>query len=190
MNNSLLFKKHGIDFLTHFTSIYNLESILNNGILSVENMKKNNIKYVNTDKNRFDAQLNYISVSTNIINKRMLYKKEHNNTNNLNIWIILVLDLSLLDNSNNNIYYCYKNAATSEINFLLKTNKEKLIGMDSIKSFLTSDDIQKEILFENKIDKNYIKCIVVKNQNDRDIVKSIVSSLNINIPVICKNEMF
>ena len=62
--------------------------------------------------------------------------------------------------------------------------------MDSIKRFLTSGDIQKEILFENKIDKRYIKCIVVKNQNDRDIVKSIVSSLNINIPVICKNEMF
>ena len=42
----------------------------------------------------------------------------------------------------------------------------------------------------NKIDKEYIKCIVVKKQNDRDVVNSIVSSLNINIPVICKNEMF
>lgn len=190
MNNSKLFKDSGIEFLTHFTSVYNIKSILKNGILSVTNMKNNNIKYTNTDNNRFDNQLNFISVSTNAINKKMLFKKVHNNVGNLNIWVIIILDLSLLDDSNLDIYYCYKNAATSEINSILREDMKRLKDKKIICKFLESDDIQKEILIKNKISKEYIKCIVVKNQNDKDIVNSILLSESSSIPIICKSEMF
>lgn len=190
MNIQEIFKKNKIDYLTHFTSIYNLESILENGLLSVNYMNKNNIQYSNNDNNRFDNQLNYISVSTSEINKKMLYKKYHNNERNLNIWIILVLDLSLLLDLSMNIYYCYKNAASSEISMLLKNNAEIFKTTSYINKFLNSNDIQKEILIKDSIPVKYIKGIIIKNQNDKDIVSNILNSKKINIPVICKSEMF
>lgn len=190
MEKQNLFKNNKVDYLTHFTNIYNLKSIIKNGILSVEYMNNNNIKYNKTDKNRFDEQLNFISISTNCINKKMLYKKICNNIEGLNIWIILILDLSLLDDLKTDIYFCYKNAASFEIKNILMTNKEKLNTPPFLNKFLISDDIQKEILVKNRIPIEYVKGIIVKNPNDKDIVNNILLSEGKTIPIICKRDMF
>ena len=187
MSNSNLFKENKIEYLTHFTSIYNLQSILKNGILSVDYMNKNNIVYSRTDKNRFDNQLDFISVSLNVINKKMLYKKIYNNKRLLNIWVILILDLTLLDTIDTDMYYCYKNASSSEIKTLLREDSKQLMD---INKFLVSEDIQKEILIKERISVKYIKGIVVKDFNEKDIVNSLVVASGRNIPIICKREMF
>ena len=80
---------NGIEYLTHFTNIENLESILTNGIRSVDYMKKHKIEYNNNDEYRFDNQLNLISISLNEINYKMLYKKQVKNKNQINSWVIL-----------------------------------------------------------------------------------------------------
>ena len=59
---------NNIEYLTHFTNIENLESILTNGIRSVEYMKTHKIEYNNNDEYRFDNQLNLISIYLNEIN--------------------------------------------------------------------------------------------------------------------------
>lgn len=183
-------KDYGIEYLTHFTNVYNLKSILTYGLLSVNNMKNNNIKYFCSDNNRFDNALDYISVSTSIINKKMLYKKVQNNQNNLNIWVIFVLDINVLNDKLNDCCYCYQNAASKEISVVLKNNPGELNNEFYFRKFLGSNDEQKEILIKNKIDLKYIKAIVVKNYNDKDLINNILLSMGLNIPIVCKSAMF
>lgn len=190
MNYNQLLKLKNINYLTHFTNIENLKSILTNGILSVDYMNKNNIKYTFSDNNRFDNQLNLISLSLNKINNKMLYKKIKQNQNKLNIWIVLILDNTLLDDSNLKCYFCDKNAASTEINTILKKDKNILSNIDSLNSMIESKDSQKEILIEGKISAEYIKKIVVKDMNDYDLVKYILKENNQNIEVVYNKEIF
>lgn len=189
MNIESLLQEYNIKYLTHFTSIYNLESILKNGIMPINTLKKNNINYYNTDEQRLDNQLDMISISNNKINNRMLYKNKIRNTKPLNIWCILILETKLL-NENINFYYCKTNAASSEIRNILKTNKENLKTIESKKKYFESTDDQKEILVEGIIYTKYIKGIIVENINEVDIVKVILKSNNMKIPVNINKSMF
>ena len=56
-------KSNNVSYFYHFTNIVNLKSILANGILSVQEMRKRNIIFSCTDKERNDNQLNCISLS-------------------------------------------------------------------------------------------------------------------------------
>lgn len=181
-----IFKNNGINYLTHFTSIYNLKSILNYGICSVEYMKDNNISYKQSDNNRFDNKLNLISVSTNSVNKRMLYSKMKYDKNKINMWIIFILDLKIMDDNSINKYICFGNAASSN-NKIYKLNNS---CENVLLSFINNENNQKELLFEKNIPINYIKAIVVKDFNDIDFVEEILKSSKIKLPVICKKDMF
>ena len=184
------FRENNIKYLTHFSSIYNLESILNNGLLSVKYMNNNNIKFYNSDSNRFDNQLELISLSSNIINKKMLFKKNMFNKQNLNIWFVIIIDLEVLDDNSLKFYYCKTNAASCEMNSLLRNNINYLTTENSIKEYINSTSDQKEILVKGTILPKYFKGLVVKNNNDIDLVKKIVKSLNLDIPVICNKALF
>lgn len=186
-----IFKKNDIKYFLHFTSVYNLKSILTNGLLSIKQMQEKSILYNNSDNNRFDNKLDYISISANEINKKMLFKKIMNNDNNkANIWVILIIDLSVLNDNTKDFLYCKDNASTSEIYNILQSNPNILKNDESLINFIESDNPQKEILVRNNIDVKYIKGIIVKEQNDIDIVKYILSGLNLDIPVICKKDKF
>lgn len=179
-----------IEYLTHFTNLANLESILINGIRSVEYMKKHRIVFSSNDEYRFDNQLKLISLSLNEINYKMLYKKQMKNNNQINSWIILKLKTSLLDDKKENVYFCEKNAATTEINNILRKNMKELNTKEAFIRMLHSNDKQKEILVEETIESDYIESIIVRNISDYDLVKYILRKCNKNIPVVCKQDMF
>lgn len=181
---------NGIEYLTHFTNIENLESILTNGIRSVDYMKKHKIEYNNNDEYRFDNQLNLISISLNEINYKMLYKKQVKNKNQINSWVILKLKTSLLDDKKEKVYFCEKNAASSEVNSILRKNRKELNTKEAFMNMLNSNDNQKEILVEETIESYYIESIIVRNISDFDLVKYVLRKCNKNIPVVCKQEMF
>ena len=181
---------NGIEYLTHFTNIENLESILTNGIKSVDYMKKHKIEYNNNDEYRFDNQLNLISISLNEINYKMLYKKQVKNKNQINSWVILKLKTSLLDDKKEKVYFCEKNAASSEVNSILRKNRKELNTKEAFMNMLNSNDNQKEILVEETIESYYIESIIVRNISDFDLVKYVLRKCNKNIQVVCKQEMF
>lgn len=181
---------NNIEYLTHFTNIENLESILTNGIRSVEYMKTHKIEYNNNDEYRFDNQLNLISISLNKINYKMLYKKQMKNKNQINSWVILKLKTSLLDDKKENVYFCEKNAASTEVNSILRKNRKELNTKEAFMNMLNSNDKQKEILVEETIESYYIESIVVRNIRDFDLVKYILGKCNKNIQIVCKQEMF
>lgn len=181
---------NNIEYLTHFTNIENLESILTNGIRSVEYMKAHKIEYNNNDEYRFDNQLNLISISLNEINYKMLYKKQMKNKNQINSWVILKLKTSLLDDKKENVYFCEKNAASTEVNSILRKNRKELNTKEAFMNMLNSNDNQKEILVEEIIESYYIESIVVRNISDFDLVKYVLRKCNKNIPIVCKREMF
>ena len=172
---------NGIEYLTHFTNIENLESILTNGIRSVDYMKKHKIEYNNNDEYRFDNQLNLISISLNEINYKMLYKKQVKNKNQINSWVILKLKTSLLDDKKEKVYFCEKNAASSEVNSILRKNRKELNTKEAFMNMLNSNDNQKEILVEETIESYYIESIIVRNISDFDLVKYVLRKCNKNI---------
>ena len=190
MSFSEILLNNNIYFLTHFTNIENLESILTNGIKSVQYMKTHKIKYSHSDEYRFDNQLNLISISLNEINYKMLYKRQKKNNNQINSWVILKLKTSLLDDKKDKVYFCKENAASTEINVMLKRNSKELNTNDALIKMLRSSDNQKEILVEETIETYYIESIIVENIRDYDLVKFILKKSKKNIPVICKKEMF
>lgn len=75
MKKSDLLKQFGITNLCHFTNIKNLESILMNGIMPISKLIESDIKFYNSDKNRFDQKENAISLSFQNPNVKMLYQK-------------------------------------------------------------------------------------------------------------------
>lgn len=63
-----------IKSLYHFTSLQNLESILNNGLLSRDKLKENNILHYYNDNLRLENKLNAICVSISFPNYKMFYR--------------------------------------------------------------------------------------------------------------------
>ena len=160
----------GITRLIHFTSLSNLESIKQNGILSVSELEKNKISYIKNDFSRNDKILNGISLSIQNPNWRLLktYKEKHPQRK----YCAIVLDPALLyeitDSTKKKLalrYYCNYNAAanvtkksTEDINIMFE---DLFVGScwiatrDNKEDSTTTTD-QAEILFCEKIDSKYI----------------------------------
>ena len=58
-----------IKYLIHFTDAENIQSIRENGILSVEQLKNTGLSFKANDENRYEAALDYISLSVSGINQ-------------------------------------------------------------------------------------------------------------------------
>ena len=67
-------QERDIDELIHFTCVDNLESILSNGLLSLEDLYYNQIHYYYNDENRLEHKDNAICLSISFPNYKMFYK--------------------------------------------------------------------------------------------------------------------
>lgn len=66
-------KNHNIEYFVHFTRLENLDSIIQKGIITRSELNFKQINYQYTDENRFDNQLNTISLSVTFPNYKMLF---------------------------------------------------------------------------------------------------------------------
>jgi hypothetical protein len=179
-------EKKGINKLVHFTSYYNLESILKNGLLPVSDLKNKKIDYYNNDSDRYDGFIDAVSVSITFPNYRTFYKKrkEYKKRN----WVVLILDKSILWDKD--CLFVDGNAATYKNSNNLKENKEQLLNsLNSLKNLfedikeyrgdkkqrqnnLISENMptnpQSEVLIFNRIEVKYIKEIHYKGFNMPD----------------------
>lgn len=181
-----------IKAIYHFTNISNLESIMKYGICNRKYMNENKINYEYTDANRFDKQIDCISLSINQTNKSMLMSKTNKFYND---WIIIELDAEqIINNFYNEICYCKNNAASSEMINLLKNNKEYLKSVSAFKNMFENNKnySQGELLLEGNIPFEFVTNIYVKSLQEKLIVYKILEENNKNsrVNVIIKKEMF
>lgn len=181
-----------IKAIYHFTNISNLESIMKYGICNRKYMNENKINYEYTDVNRFDKQIDCISLSINQTNKSMLMSKTNKFYND---WIIIELDAEqIINNFYNEICYCKNNAASSEMINLLKNNKEYLKSVSAFKNMFENNKnySQGELLLEGNIPFEFATNIYVKSLQEKLIVYEILEENNKNssVNVIIKKEMF
>ncbi len=87
---SKIIEKRGIENFVHFTDVENLESIMENGILSINELENRKLQYKNSDEERFDLIHDGISISVSFPNCEMLYQKRKRDKNRK--WCILLLD--------------------------------------------------------------------------------------------------
>lgn len=180
-----IIKQRKIQNLIHFTKIENLESILTKGLLSRKFLDSNKIKYAFNDNERWDNKISAICLSIEFPNEFLLkkFKEEYINSK----WVIILLDIELLNNSCNK-YFCNKNAGgasswldsdcsqtfqafenmfNDKINSRSPARSKQLY----IKEYLPTD-VQAEILIEDNIQPKFIKKLIFETQNDLEICKS------------------
>ena len=185
-------KKHNIKYFYHFTSINNLDSILENGICNRLYMDKIGIKYNYTDKNRFDNQMGCIRFSLDYVNKSMLLYKQKRSSND---WVIIQLDAEkILTNFYDKIYYCKYNASSPSVIKILNNNKNYLKTIQAFNNMFDESrklNFQAEMLLESNISCEYVQKIYVDSLQTKFIVQQLIEDNNYkNIEVIIKKEMF
>lgn len=180
-----------IHTLTHFTSIENLDSILEYGILSKKLLIDNGLKFTESDPYRFDNLPTHISTSVSFPNYRMFYSKR---MSLLKRYVVLEIKSSqILRNSNPlffetdaaNSYYQNTNQDLSSIESFNQMFKQKVITGERY-PFLPDNyptDPQAEIMLKDKIDISSIRCIhydVDELSQNVDIINSLARNVNID----------
>ena len=181
-----IIQQRKIQNLIHFTKIKNLESILTNGFLSRQYLESNKIKFEINDTERWDNKPNATCFSIEFPNNFLLntFKKKYPHSK----WVIILLDINLLNNSYDKMYFCNKNAggATNWVNcknsqssksfesmFYEKINSKSPLRAEQfyLKDYLPTD-VQAEILIEGNIQPEFIKNLIFETQEDLEICKN------------------
>lgn len=170
-------EEHRIRYLIHFTDAKNIPSIKEKGILSVKQLNKDEILFISNDKDRYDNQLDYISLSVSGMNQ-FLYKTFRYSKQAIEHGVAVVIDSSILykEVSTPRIY-CNTNAATSDskkgsslVDFeamfadiveywVQSALEQRVIDRSSEKrASYEPTDIQAEILWNKCVPTEYIVC--------------------------------
>ncbi|EGQ8512106.1 DUF4433 domain-containing protein [Vibrio vulnificus] len=163
-----------IPALTHFTSLSNLESILENGLYSRDKVDES--VEVNDEK-RLDGRKDTISTSIGFPNSKMFYKYRNQKGGR---WCVVAISKSVLTDLD--CMFCKHNAADARISGLTDeelAKPESLAGMyDEIaglpsrgdQKLRTYDatDVQAEVLIRDHIPAKYIVGIAFQDKPSRD----------------------
>lgn len=165
-----------INGLYHFTHKKNLQSILDNGLLTRSNLDKDNKIYIFNDENRWDGVENSISLSISHPNYKMFYK--YRSKTNINDWVVLKISNDILTGSIKRSIDYFDKAIFCKTNAASFREKERSITeRKTYKAFLDmfesptgkglkeyTFDNQAEILYQGNIPINFIEEIYVLDQ--------------------------
>ena len=145
-----------IHYLVHFTDKKNIENIKSKGILSVEQLKSENVLYVSNDEKRNDNEPNYISLSVSGINQ-FVYKKFRYSKQTIEHGVAVVIDAKML----------YKEIDTHRIYCLTNAANAKASKGDTLNAFraMFSNVVEYTVQDENK---NEIKREINRNTENRN----------------------
>lgn len=179
-----IIQQRKIQNLIHFTKFENLESILQNGLLSRQYLDMNNIKYEFNDTSRWDEKTNATCFSVEFANTYLLnkFKELYKDSK----WVIISLDINLLYKCNQKCF-CNRNAGgapnwvnsdksrnfgafASMFNENISSSSPSRSEQLYIKDYLPTD-VQAEVLIESKIDSSFIKKLIFETREDLDICK-------------------
>ena len=176
-------QRRGVKYLYHFTCVENLSSILRNGILSVNQLKTKGIRYYYNDPERYDDNLNAISVSVSFPNNKLFYKFREVDWRSNHRWAVLEMPVTILDRLQ---YKCYAhNAARYD------TPSCSIEDMFGASNDEYPEDVQAEIMIESAIPVSSIECIYVDYPYGPSAdVRNIVDDSGLNIPVVKSHKFF
>lgn len=181
--------RRNINHLVHFTCADNIESILENGLLTRECLEYEEMEFDFNDEYRIDEVRDSVSLSVTSPNYKMFYPIRL--THPEKEWVVLKLDaikVLQLDCA-----FCYTNAASSEINYIpidqRRTYEAYLSLFDeehteySRKQLNLSDDEptnpQAEILVLESIPVEYIEYAFFQNKSVYDKYKHLFYGLQV-----------
>lgn len=176
-------KDRNIKEIIHFTQLDNLDSIMKNGLLSVEYLDENNIRFFRNDYNRFDNFKNAICVSISFPNYQMFYKLRGEDKSKK--WVVLIIKPEVLYEKA--CAFCSGNAASYKVNSIDIDKRMSGKSLESLFYDFLDNDIEKtredlnirnsyttnpqaEVLVFDKIETKYIKGIVFSTE-DQDLLK-------------------
>ncbi len=182
-----------IQNLVHFTRFKNLESILRNGFISRKILLEKNFYFEPNDIGRWDCKDDATCFSIEFPNSFLLntFKKKYPHSK----WVIILLDIKLINHCSK-INFCNKNAAGAS-NWINSPISQTVYAFESMfaeciihsKSPLRSEqlyikdylptNVQAEILIEDIIDPQYIKCMLFENIEDLEACKNMFIDKNI-----------
>ena len=183
-----------IKYLYHFTNIKNVQSILNNGLLSRKLLLSNNLEYTFNDSKRYDGFLDRISCSIMWPNYKMFYKIRQENPFETYVVIRLLPDI-LWDLP---CLFCPSNAASVDMvfnNVYNHSSRDDFIAMfaDSVngltrltkkgyplQSFWPTDP-QAEVLVLEQIPIKYISAIICESEEICKQIADLCKSTTIRI---------
>lgn len=174
-------KQRNIKSLYHFTAIENLNSILKYGLLSISELKKNNISYIYNDEYRMDGNPDFISCSVEFPNGQMLnYCKNKYHRK----YVLLEIDINVLNYKFSKC--CQTNAAVYNGLYIEGIDKfYKLFEnyrFESLPNNFPTDE-QAEVIVKKAIEASYIKTIIFETDLDRKL-------FNISYDCVVNPEMF
>lgn len=166
-----LVKKRNIKYLYHFSALENINSIMQNGILSIQMLRDLNINYDFNDNFRLDNHKNFISCSIEFPNGILLnnFKSKFENKKK---YAIFEIDIDVLNYKFASC--CSINAATMGGNLVVGIDKLYTLydgyRLNIPESFPTSE--QAEVLVKDKIETNYINKIIFESEDDEKDFKN------------------
>ena len=182
-----------IEKLIHFTLQKNIIGILERGLLPRTRLDANNI--VVTDPDRFDGQLDYISVSIGFPNYRTFYRKQNDEelTRKGGGWAVVSIDPSAL--SRLGCLFIPMNAASTEGQAIARANPSSLASLKEL--FADADsrvglpagyptNPQAEVLFRRHLPSCYFREVIVKDEKTKKTIQAQVQ----NFPVRVNAELF
>ena len=122
---SNIIKTRNITQLVHFTKKQNINSIIKNGLLSIEELKKRNLEYIYNDPERRD-DWNY-AISLSITNKNLFLFESFKRRQKLNDsdFVEIKIDPSVI--VDNECIFCDTNAASHTFDIYRKNEEELAI---------------------------------------------------------------
>lgn len=171
----------GVNYITHFTKIENLESILQNGILSKNILTSLGIIYNQSDNLRLDNKLDFICNSISFPNYKMFYAKRMEDSSQK--WVVLEIDKSIIMHKLTTEFYNANSSSSYYDKFRCYNCNEALFNMFHINNrdiSLPSNyptDPQAEVLVKDSISTPYISYINLNYDDEK--VKKLTKEFNI-----------
>lgn len=179
-------KENEINYLTHYTNINNLPSILSNGLMTIDTLKKREISFIQNDEVRVD-NTNAICLNIEFPNYKLFYKNRNSLPNSnwavilLNAKILFELDVAFCKtNAANHTVYsipiCERQTVSAFLDMFYNNDNDLRSILNLPKNYTT--DPQAEILVFETIPVDYIVKIFFQNNN---LVNEYKSKYNFNI---------
>lgn len=182
-----IIRENNIKHIFHFTDIDNLDSILENGILSKNKLIESNINFIETDSNRYDDMLDYVNTSISYFNYKILYELTMSGRK------MVLLTISNNPLMKEDTLFSNKNAASSDA--IISNDIEALYNGNRIYTNYNGEKLRlnsryptnpsAEALIKDKIEEDEIVSVTsLQNidSKDKDKIKSLTR--NVGVPYL------
>lgn len=168
-------KQRNVNEILHFTEIENLESISLHGILPRSVLDQKNISYISNDELRLDGKA-HINLSISNLNTSMFYnfRKRYKERR----YVIISLDLSLIEELNPSDYYFTSENAASNNSQIVRVEELFTGNRGNLPANCPTNN-QSELIIKTGISAKYINFVYAENEFDQATAQKIFPNINV-----------